>query len=201
IIDKKDITNLSIQQKAKDIARVFQDPLLGTCPTLSIEENLSLAYSRGQSRKLKRALKKENQSYYIERLKSLGLGLETRLKSEVGLLSGGQRQALTLLMATLLKPKLLLLDEHTAALDPRTRSQVLELTNQLVKQDKITTLMVTHDMEDAIKYGNRLIMLHEGKKIVDVSGKEKEDLSINTLMELFHNNSGTQFSNDASLLK
>ncbi|MEG0284157.1 MAG: ATP-binding cassette domain-containing protein [Erysipelotrichales bacterium] len=201
LLNGNDITNQSIQERSKYISRVFQDPLLGSCPTLSIEENLSLAYKRGHSRKLVKAIKKDRREFFTKKLKSLDLGIENRLKSEVGLLSGGQRQALTLLMATLEKPSLLLLDEHTAALDPKTRTKVLKLTEQLVNKDKITTLMVTHDMEDAIKYGNRLIMLHEGRVLVDIDGKEKENLSVNSLLELFHHKSGAQFSNDVSLLK
>lgn len=196
-----DVTKDSVIKKSKNISRVFQDPSLGSSPKLNIEENLSLAYLRGKKRGLKRAVKLDNRKLFIEKLKTLGLGLENRLKTEVSLLSGGQRQALTLLMATIVEPELLLLDEHTAALDPKTTQLVLDLTDKLIRDNNLTALMVTHDMEDAIKYGNRLIMLHNGRKVVDVQGEEKEKLTVEELIALFHKNSGELLSQDNMLLK
>lgn len=185
ILDDVDVTNLSEHKRAKLLGRVFQDPMLGTAANMQIEENLALAKRRGEKRGLAWQIKPEERTNYIEMLKLLNLGLEDRLTSKVGLLSGGQRQALTLLMATLKKPKLLLLDEHTAALDPKTAKIVLDLTDELVKKNNLTTFMVTHNMKDALHYGNRLIMMNEGKIILDVSGKEKEKLTINDLLSLF----------------
>lgn len=188
ILDEVDVTNLAEHQRAKFLGRVFQDPMMGTAANMQIEENLALANRRGAKRGLSWQIKPEERQHFIEMLKLLNLGLENRLTSKVGLLSGGQRQALTLLMATLQKPKLLLLDEHTAALDPKTAKIVLDLTEELIKKNSLTAFMVTHNMRDALKYGNRLIMMNEGKIILDVSGKEKEKLTINDLLELFNEN-------------
>ena len=188
ILDEVDVTNLAEHQRAKFLGRVFQDPMMGTAANMQIEENLALANRRGAKRGLSWQIKPEEKQHFIEMLKLLNLGLENRLTSKVGLLSGGQRQALTLLMATLQKPKLLLLDEHTAALDPKTAKIVLDLTEELIKKNSLTAFMVTHNMRDALKYGNRLIMMNEGKIILDVSGKEKEKLTINDLLELFNEN-------------
>lgn len=188
ILDDVDVTNLAEHQRAKFLGRVFQDPMMGTAANMQIEENLALANRRGAKRGLSWQIKPEERQHFIEMLKLLNLGLENRLTSKVGLLSGGQRQALTLLMATLQKPKLLLLDEHTAALDPKTAKIVLDLTEELIKKNSLTAFMVTHNMRDALKYGNRLIMMNEGKIILDVSGKEKEKLTINDLLELFNEN-------------
>ncbi|MDH6603331.1 putative ABC transport system ATP-binding protein [Bacilli bacterium PM5-9] len=200
-LEDNDVTNDSVIKKSKYISRVFQDPSMGSSPKLNIEENLSLAYLRGKKRGLKKAVKVSNRKLFIEKLCDLGLGLEDRLKTEVSLLSGGQRQALTLLMATIIQPKVLLLDEHTAALDPKTTELVLNLTDKLIKENNLTSLMVTHDMEDAIKYGNRLIMLHSGKVVVDISGDKKKELSVSKLIELFHKNSGEMLKQDDMLLK
>ena len=173
---------------------------MGTAASMQIEENLALAARRGKSRTLRAMITKAEREEYIERLKILDLGLEERLTSKVGLLSGGQRQALTLLMASLVKPKLLLLDEHTAALDPKTAAKVLEITDKLVTENKLTTLMVTHNMHDAIAHGNRLIMMHEGQVVVDVSGEEKKKLTIADLLELFQQSSGNAFTSDKVIL-
>ncbi len=173
---------------------------MGTATRLSIEENLAVAYNRGKKRGLSLGVKEKQRIEFCERLKQLDLGLETRLKMEVGLLSGGQRQALTLLMATLQTPKLLLLDEHTAALDPKTSKMVLELTDKVVKEEQLTTMMITHNMENAIEYGNRLIMLYNGQVAVDVSGKKKQNMTVPDLLELFHKNSGDRVSDDALIL-
>lgn len=195
-------------KRAAYIGRVFQDPMKGTAAGMQIEENLALAYRRSRSRGLKWALtrsyrwgisKKERELYY-EKLKTLGLGLEDRMTSKVGLLSGGQRQALTLLMATLERPKLLLLDEHTAALDPKTAKTVLELTEKMINEDHLTALMVTHNMKDAIRLGNRLIMMHEGRIIYDVEGEEKKNLHVSDLLVKFEEASGGEFANDRMML-
>ena len=191
ILDGQDITKQPEFVRAKLLGRVFQDPMRGTAADMGIEENLAMAYRRGKRRGLSWGISKEERMMYEIRLKTLDLGLETRMKSKVGLLSGGQRQALTLLMATLQKPKLLLLDEHTAALDPKTASRVLELTEEIVEQDHLTTLMVTHNMKDAIHYGNRLIMLHEGRVIYDVKGEEKKNLEVTDLLQKFEECGGT----------
>ena len=180
-IDGQDVTRLPEHKRAQFIGRVFQDPMMGTASTMQIEENLALAARRGQSRSLRAGITKAEREQYRELLKILDLGLEDRLTSKVGLLSGGQRQALTLLMATLKKPKLLLLDEHTAALDPKTAAKVLETTEKIVQRDKLTTLMITHNMRDAIAHGNRLIMMYDGKIAVDVSGEEKKNLTVEQL--------------------
>ena len=200
IIDGIDVTKLSEHKRAAYLGRVFQDPMTGTAATMGIEENLALAKRRGKTRFLKPGITKKEREEYKELLKILGLGLEDRLTSKVGLLSGGQRQALTLLMATLQKPKLLLLDEHTAALDPKTAAKVLKLTETIVAENNLTTIMITHNMRDAIHYGNRLVMMHEGQIIYDVRGEEKSALQVSDLMEKFETASGEEFSNDRMIL-
>lgn len=198
VLDGIELSKMSEHRRAKYLGRVFQDPLMGTAADMQIEENLSLASRRGKIKTLAWAIRKNERAEYKRMLKELDLGLEDRLTTEVGLLSGGQRQAVTLLMATLAKPKLLLLDEHTAALDPKTAKKVLEITNRLVGESKTTTLMITHNMNDAIHYGNRLIMMNEGKIIYDVRGEEKRNLTIKDLMALFEKESISQ--SDKSLL-
>ena len=200
IIDGQDITHLSEHRRALLLGRVFQDPMTGTAATMQIEENLALAARRGQRRTLRAGITRAEREEYREKLRTLGLGLEDRMTSKVGLLSGGQRQALTLLMATLKKPKLLLLDEHTAALDPRTADKVLTLSRQIIEENNLMTMMVTHNMRDAIAYGNRLIMMHEGKVILDISGEEKKKLTVENLLEQFARVSGDEFVNDRALL-
>ena len=199
-INGTDVTNLPAFKRAALLCRVFQDPMKGTAPDMEIAENLAIAERRGRKRKLVWGCTKSDREKYKKILSQLELGLEERLSTKVGLLSGGQRQAVTLLMATLKKPKLLLLDEHTAALDPKTAAKVLEITNKLVTENNLTTLMVTHNMHDAIKYGNRLIMMHEGRIVVDISGEEKKNLTINELLNLFEKNSGSVFSSDKQML-
>lgn len=199
-IDGEDVTRLPEYKRAKYIGRVFQDPMMGTAATMQIEENLALAARRGKFRGLSAGITKAEREDYREKLKILDLGLEERLTAKVGLLSGGQRQALTLLMATLQKPKLLLLDEHTAALDPKTAAKVLEATQKIVEKDNLTTLMITHNMRDAIAYGNRLIMMYEGRIVVDVSGEEKKKLTVEQLLDLFSRASGSDEANDKLLL-
>lgn len=196
----EDVTRKNTAQRAKHIGRVFQDPKMGTATRLNIEENLSVASKRGEKRGLSLGVKDKQRKEFSERLKQLDLNLENRLKMEVGLLSGGQRQALTLLMATLQAPKLLLLDEHTAALDPKTSEMVLELTDKIVKEEKLTAMMITHNMENAIAYGNRLIMLYNGQIAVDVRGEEKKQMTVPDLLELFHKNSGNRVSDDVLIL-
>ena len=200
LIDGSDVTGLPEYKRASYLGRVFQDPMLGTAPTMNIEENLALAARRGQKRSLRWGISAEERARYRDKLSNLGLGLEERMSAKVGLLSGGQRQALTLLMAVLKKPKLLLLDEHTAALDPKTAAKVLELSDRIVEDNKLTTLMVTHNMRDAINHGNRLIMLNAGRVVVDVSGEEKKKLTVSDLMELFSKASGSSEANDKLLL-
>ena len=200
IIDGMDITSLSEHRRAAWLGRVFQDPMTGTAATMQIEENLALAARRGEKRTLRAGITKAERAEYREKLKMLGLGLEDRMTSKVGLLSGGQRQALTLLMATLKKPKLLLLDEHTAALDPRTAEKVLALSKQIIEENNLMTMMVTHNMRDAIAYGNRLIMMHEGRVILDIAGEEKKKLTVENLLEQFARVSGDEFTNDRALL-
>ena len=200
LIDGQDVTRLSEHQRAKYIGRVFQDPMMGTAATMGIEENLALAARRGVARSLRAGITKKEREEYHELLKTLDLGLEDRMTSKVGLLSGGQRQAVTLLMATLKKPKLLLLDEHTAALDPKTAAKVLELSQKIVSENHLTTLMITHNMKDAIKYGNRLIMMHEGHIIYDVRGEEKANLQVSDLLQRFEQVSGDSLDNDRMLL-
>ncbi len=199
-IGGQDVTHLAEHKRAKYIGRVFQDPMKGTAATMQIEENLALAARRGKSRTLRPGITRAERAQYVERLKMLDLGLENRLTSRVGLLSGGQRQALTLLMATLNKPDLLLLDEHTAALDPKTAAKVLEITDRIVEENHQTTLMITHNMKDAIDHGNRLIMMYDGQIIVDVSGHDKRELTVEDLMNLFTKRSGTLFANDRAVL-
>ena len=185
-IDDVDVTKMSEHQRAKYIGRVFQDPMTGTAADMWIEENLALANRRGQSRGLSQGIGDKERQEYKELLKEIDLGLEDRLDTKVGLLSGGQRQALTLLMATLRKPKILLLDEHTAALDPKTAKKVLEVTEKIISKDNLTTFMVTHNMKDAIEHGNRLIMMDEGKIVLDISGEEKKNLTVEKLLEKFN---------------
>ena len=200
IIDGVDITKLPEYKRAKYIGRVFQDPMTGTAANMQIEENLALAARRGKKRTFKWSIMKSERKDFRELLATLDLGLEDRMTAKVGLLSGGQRQAVTLLMATMNKPKLLLLDEHTAALDPKTAAKVLELTDKVVSENKLTALMVTHNMKNAIQYGNRLIMMNRGKIILDVKGEEKKNLTVEMLLEQFAKASGTEFSNDRALL-
>ncbi|MCC8047016.1 MAG: ABC transporter ATP-binding protein [Clostridiales bacterium] len=200
LIDGNDVTKLPEYKRAKYLGRVFQDPMTGTAATMEIQENLALAERRGKRRLLRQGITKQERAEYKELLKMLGLGLENRMTAKVGLLSGGQRQALTLLMATLQKPKLLLLDEHTAALDPKTAAKVLEITELIVNRDHLTTLMITHNMKDAITHGNRLIMMNEGKIIIDISGEDKKKLTVKDLLDQFERVSGEQFSNDSALL-
>lgn len=199
-IDGVDVTRLPEYKRAKYLGRVFQDPMMGTAADMQIDENLALAARRGKPRTLKPGISSKEKAKYKELLKKLDLGLETRLTSKVGLLSGGQRQAVTLLMATLKKPKVLLLDEHTAALDPQTASKVLNLTEELISQDKITTIMITHNMKDAIRYGNRLVMMNNGQIIYDIEGEEKKNLQVSDLLELFAKASNGEFANDRMML-
>ena len=195
-----DVTGLPEYKRAKYLGRVFQDPMTGTAATMNIEENMALAMRRGQKRTLRPGITNAEREKYREMLASLGLGLENRMTSKVGLLSGGQRQALTLLMASMKKPKLLLLDEHTAALDPKTAAKVMELTDRIVREGQLTTMMITHNMRDAIQYGNRLIMLHEGHIILDIAGEEKKNLTVPDLLEQFTKASGDEFANDRAIL-
>ena len=199
-IGGQNVTHLPEHKRAKYIGRVFQDPMLGTAPTMQISENLALAARRGQSRGLRWGITKAEKTQYQDMLKDLDLGLEDRLTSKVGLLSGGQRQALTLLMATLRKPELLLLDEHTAALDPKTAAKVLDATERIVRKDNLTTMMITHNMKDAIQHGNRLIMMYNGRIVIDVSGEEKKRLTVPQLLELFSKVSGSDEADDKLLL-
>ena len=200
LIDGRDVTKTSEYQRAAYLGRVFQDPMTGTAATMGIDENLAMAARRGARRGLAWGITKKEEEEYRELVKTLGLGLEDRMTSKVGLLSGGQRQAITLLMATLKKPKLLLLDEHTAALDPKTALKVLTLSAQIVEEEKLTTLMITHNMKDAIRYGNRLIMMHEGHIIYDVRGEEKKRLQVSDLLQKFEQASGGAFANDRMIL-
>lgn len=200
IIDGEDVTKLPDYKRAKYLGRVFQDPMTGTAATMEMEENLALANRRGKARTLRRGIKEEERALYREKLAKLGLGLEERLTSKVGLLSGGQRQALTLLMATLQKPKILLLDEHTAALDPKTAVKVLTATNDIVTENNLTTVMITHNMKDAITYGNRLIMMMDGQIILDIRGEEKKKLTVEDLLHRFEAVSGEEFANDKVIL-
>ena len=200
IIDGTNVTRLPEHKRAPVMGRVFQDPMMGTASDMGIEENLALAYRRGQRRGLKWGITSRERELYRTLLKTLDLGLEDRLSTKVGLLSGGQRQALTLLMAVLKKPKLLLLDEHTAALDPKTAEKALVLTDHLVKEYDLTTLMVTHNMRDAIRHGNRLIMMHDGRIILDIKGEEKKKLTVEALINRFGRASGEDFAFDRALL-
>lgn len=199
-IDGVDVTELSEHRRAVYLGRVFQDPMVGTAGNMTIEENLALAARRGEKRTLRWGIKKSEREQFKELLRPLGLGLEDRLTAKVGLLSGGQRQALTLLMASLKKPKVLLLDEHTAALDPKTAAKVLELSDQIVEEHKLTTLMVTHNMKDAIAHGNRLIMLDAGRVILDIRGEEKQRLTVPELLARFTAASGEEVESDRLLL-
>lgn len=199
-IDGVDVTKVSEHKRAAYLGRVFQDPMMGTAATMGIDENLALAARRGKPRGLRIGISKKEKDEFRELLKILDLGLEDRLTSKVGLLSGGQRQAVTLLMATLKKPKLLLLDEHTAALDPKTAAKVLETTNNIIRKDNLTTLMITHNMKDAIANGNRLIMMNNGKVILDIAGEEKKKLTVDDLLHKFADVSGEDFDNDRALL-
>ena len=200
IIDGVDVTHLPEYKRAKYIGRVFQDPMMGTAATMQIEENMALAARRGKVRTLLPGITNKERKFYKEQLKILDLGLEDRLTAKVGLLSGGQRQALTLLMAAMQKPKLLLLDEHTAALDPKTAAKVLDATQRIIDKDNLTTLMITHNMRDAIAYGNRLIMMYDGRIVVDVSGEEKKNLTVERLLNLFSQVSGSDEADDKLLL-
>ncbi len=200
LIDGTDITHMPEHKRAKFLGRVFQDPMMGTAADMEIQENLALAKRRGKRRGFGWGISKKEKEEFAARLAPLGLGLESRLTSKVGLLSGGQRQAVTLIMASLNNPKLLLLDEHTAALDPKTAAKILELTDQIVAEHKLTTLMVTHNMKDAIAHGNRLIMLNSGKIILDIAGEEKKNLTVEMLLEQFSKASGSQFASDRALL-
>ena len=200
VVDGIDITAMPEHKRAKYFGRVFQDPMTGTAATMEIAENLALAARRGKRRTLRFGVTSKEKEQYRELLKTLDLGLEDRLTSKVGLLSGGQRQAITLLMATLQQPKLLLLDEHTAALDPKTSAKVLALTQKIISENKLTAMMVTHNMNDAITYGNRLIMMHEGRIILDISGEEKKQLTVEALLHKFEEVSGSEFANDRALL-
>ena len=195
-----DVTRLPEHKRAKYIGRVFQDPMMGTAATMQIEENMALAARRGRARTLRPGITRDERERYRETLKILDLGLEDRLTSKVGLLSGGQRQALTLLMAALRKPDLLLLDEHTAALDPKTAAKVLDATERIVQKDRLTTLMITHNMKDAIAHGNRLIMMYEGNIALDISGEEKKKLKVADLLAKFEQASGGEFANDRMML-
>ena len=195
-----DVTRLSEYKRAKYLGRVFQDPMTGTATTMSIEENMAIAARRGKARRLTWGITKAERDTYREMLKSLNLGFEDRQTSKVGLLSGGQRQAITLLMASIQKPKLLLLDEHTAALDPKTAAKVLEISDKIIAENHLTAMMVTHNMRDAIAHGNRLIMMHEGKVILNIAGEEKKKLTVEDLLHQFERVSGEEFANDKALL-
>ncbi|MDD7428644.1 MAG: ATP-binding cassette domain-containing protein [Oscillospiraceae bacterium] len=190
-LDGKNITPLKEYQRARMIGRLFQDPLRGTAPSMTIEENLGLAYSRGKKRSLSIGLNKKDVELFRERLAELDLGLEDRMKTPVGLLSGGQRQAITLLMATIVTPKLLLLDEHTAALDPKTAEKVMEITDKIVKENSITTLMITHNIDNALHYGNKTILLSQGSLMLSLSGKEREEMTLDKLLSLYSSNNET----------
>ena len=199
-IDGVDVTKLPEHKRAKYIGRVFQDPRMGTATDMWVEENMAIADRRGMRRGLRWSITAKDRERYREALAQLDLGLEDRLSTKMGLLSGGQRQAITLLMATMKKPKLLLLDEHTAALDPKTAAKVLEITDKIVTENSLTTLMITHNMRDAIKHGNRLIMMNQGKIIVDVRGDDKKKLTVDDLLALFTKASGSEFANDRAML-
>lgn len=200
IIDGHDITDLPEHKRAVYLGRVFQDPMTGTAATMDIEENMAIACRRGQHRTLKWGIGRHEREEFREKLATLGLGLEDRMTSKVGLLSGGQRQAITLLMASMKHPKLLLLDEHTAALDPKTAAKVLEISDKIIAENQLTAMMVTHNMKDAIAHGNRLIMMHEGRIIYDVSGQEKANLHVKDLLAKFEEVSGGEFANDRMML-
>ncbi len=200
LIDGENVTGVSEHRRAKWLGRVFQDPMTGTAATMEIQENMALAARRGAKRGLRWGITAQERDQFREQLKILGLGLEDRMTTKVGLLSGGQRQALTLLMSTLKQPRLLLLDEHTAALDPKTAKKVLEITDTIINEQKLTALMVTHNMKDAIAHGNRLVMMHEGKIIFNVSGEAKRRLTVKDLMQQFELVSGEEFASDKAIL-
>ncbi len=199
-IKDRDVTGWPEYKRAKFISRVFQDPLLGTCPSATIEQNMALAKKRGQWRGFSRGVKARDKSGFRESLRRLDLGLEDRLQDRVGLLSGGQRQALTMVMAAMIRPEVLLLDEHIAALDPKTANQILQLTEEMVGEQKLTTLMITHNMKHAIQFGNRLIMLHQGRIISDISGEEKKNLTVDDLLQKFYASSDEELVSDSMLL-
>ncbi len=199
-VSNNEVTAWPEYKRAKYISRVFQDPLLGTCPSATIQQNMALAIRRGKKRGLAPGVKNKDKVLFREELKHLGLGLEERLLDAVGLLSGGQRQALTMLMATMIKPEVLLLDEHIAALDPKTAKQILSLTRDIVAEQNLTTLMITHNMKHAIAFGNRLIMLHQGRIILDLKGAEKENLTVDDLLAQFYKSQGEELANDSLLL-
>ncbi len=194
LLDGKDITYLKEHRRARKIGRLFQDPLKGTAPHMTIEENLGLAYSRGKKRGFSMGVKKSDEEFFREKLRALNLGLEDRLKTPMGLLSGGQRQAVTLLMATIVTPALLLLDEHTAALDPKTAEQVMRLTDEIVKEHKITTLMITHNIKNALEYGNKTLVMSQGKALMMLEGEERADMTVEKLMELYSSTAEDSFS-------
>ena len=200
IVDGVNLSHMPEYKRAKFLGRVFQDPMMGTAADMEIQENLAIANRRGKLRGFKWGISKKEKADYVKMLSKLELGLETRLSAKVGLLSGGQRQAVTLLMASMNKPKILLLDEHTAALDPKTAEKVLKITDKIVNENKLTTIMITHNMADALSHGNRLIMMNQGKIIVDVKGEDKKKLTVSDLLELFTKASGTQFASDRALL-
>lgn len=200
VIDDVDVTGVPDFKRARYLGRVFQDPMMGTAADMELQENMAMALRRGERRGLKWGITSREKKMFREALSSLGLGLEERLSTKVGLLSGGQRQAVTLLMATMKKPRVLLLDEHTAALDPKTAAKVLGMTEKIVEENKLTTMMVTHNMRDAIKLGNRLVMMHEGHIIYDVRGEEKKGLEVEDLMRKFEEVSGEEFANDRMVL-
>ena len=200
IVDGVNLSHMPEYKRAKFLGRVFQDPMMGTAADMEIQENLAIAYRRGKLRGFKWGISKKEKAEYVKMLSQLELGLETRLSAKVGLLSGGQRQAVTLLMASMNKPKILLLDEHTAALDPKTAEKVLKITDKIVNENKLTTIMITHNMADALSHGNRLIMMNQGRIIVDVKGEDKKKLTVSDLLELFTKASGTQFASDRALL-
>ena len=200
ILDGKDISFMPEHKRARLVGRVFQDPMKGTAPNMTIEENLALAYSRAGSSFFSQAIGKKKREYFQEHLARFDMGLEDRMKTKIGLLSGGQRQVVTLLMCTIVTPKLLLLDEHTAALDPVTADKVMKITNNIVKENNITTMMITHNMQDAITHVNRLIMMMNGKIILDIQGEEKKKLTVKQLLDKFEEASGEEFSNDSAIL-
>ncbi len=200
MLDGREITHLSEHQRATWIGRVFQNPLTGTAPQMTVEENLVMAWKRGQRRRLRKAIRSQERSFFSEQLATLGLGLEDRLTTKVGLLSGGQRQALTLLMATLRKPQLLLLDEHIASLDPRTADIVMDLTCRIVNEQQLTAIMVTHNLEQALDAGTRTVMMHEGRIVLDIQGPERKRMNVMDLMNLFEKNSGANLNSDRVLL-
>lgn len=200
IVDGINLSHMPEYKRAKFLGRVFQDPMMGTAADMEIQENLAIANRRGKVRGFRWGISKKEKAEYVKLLSQLELGLETRLSAKVGLLSGGQRQAVTLLMASMNRPKILLLDEHTAALDPKTAEKVLRITDKIVNENKLTTLMITHNMTDALTHGNRLIMMNQGKIIVDVKGEDKKKLTVSDLLELFTKASGTAFASDRALL-